>query len=65
MFEFPRNRPDAYTSMLASLPEYAYMYRQSPERPINLACDAPGLVNVHAMPAVFLFRHFVELLLTT
>lgn len=25
------------------------------------ACNAPGLLNVHAIPAVFLFRHFVEL----
>jgi hypothetical protein len=60
-FEFTRSRPDAYTWMQPSLTEYAYMYRESAERLIDLACDAPGLLNVHAMPAVFLFRHYVEL----
>lgn len=47
--------------MKPSLSEYAYMYRESAQRLIDLACDAPGLLNVHAMPAVFLFRHYVEL----
>lgn len=60
-FEFTRTRPDAYTWMQPSLSEYAYMYRESAERLMDLACNAPGLLNVHAMPAVFLFRHFVEL----
>jgi hypothetical protein len=60
-FKFTRTRPDAYTWMQPSLSEYAYMYRESAERLVDLACDAPGLLNVHAMPAVFLFRHYVEL----
>jgi hypothetical protein len=60
-FEFARTRPDAYTWMHPSLSEYAYMYRESAERLMDLACEAPGLLNVHAMPAVFLFRHYVEL----
>ena len=60
-FEFTRTRPDAYTWMQPSLSEYGFMYRESAERLIDLACDAPGLLNVHAMPAVFLFRHYVEL----
>ena len=60
-FEFERTRSDAYTWMRPSLSEYGYMYRHSSERLIDLACTAPGLLNVHAIPAVFLFRHFIEL----
>jgi hypothetical protein len=60
-FEFERTRPDAYSWMHHTLGEYAYMYRESAERLIELACDAPGLLNVHAIPAVYLFRHYVEL----
>lgn len=55
-FEFTRTRPDAYTWMQPSFSEYGFMYRASAERLIDLACDAPGLLNVHAIPAVFLFR---------
>lgn len=47
--------------MQPSLSEYGYMYRESAERLMDLACEAPGLLNVHALPAVFLFRHYVEL----
>lgn len=60
-FEFQRTRPDAYSWMHRSLGEYAFMYRDSAEKLIELACEAPGLLNVHAIPAVFLFRHAVEL----
>jgi hypothetical protein len=62
-FQFGRTRADAYTWISPSLHEYAYMYRESAERLMDLACDAPGLLNVHALPAVFLFRHYVELTL--
>lgn len=60
-FEFTRTRADAYTWMQPSLSEYGYMYRESAERLMDLACEAPGLLNLHALPAVFLFRHYVEL----
>lgn len=60
-FEFNRTRPEAYTWMRQSLDEYAYKYRESAELLMDRACDAPGLLNVHALPAVYLFRHFVEL----
>jgi hypothetical protein len=62
-FEFSRTRADAYTWINPSLHEYAHMYRESAERLMDLACDAPGLLNVHALPAVYLFRHYVELTL--
>ena len=60
-FEFARTRPDAYTWMDRSLSEYAHMYRESADLLMTKACDAPGLLNAHAIPAVYLFRHFVEL----
>lgn len=60
-FVFNRNRSDAYTWMRQSLHEYAYMYRESAELLMERACDAPGLLNVHAIPAVYMFRHYVEL----
>lgn len=60
-FDFRRTRPDAYTWMNPSLGEYAHMYLESALQLMGLACDAPGLLNVHAMPGVFLYRHFVEL----
>lgn len=60
-FEFARTRPDAYSWVQPSLGEYAFMYRDSAERLMELACDAPGLLNVHAIPAVYLFRHYLEL----
>lgn len=60
-FTFKRTRDDAYTWMRQSLHEYAYMYRESAEVLMEKACNAPGLLNVHAIPAVYLFRHFVEL----
>lgn len=61
-FDHTRTRPDAYTWMTGpTMGEYAYTYWESAEVLIDLACDAPGLLNVHAIPAVFLFRHFVEL----
>lgn len=37
------------------------MYLESALQLMALACDAPGLLNVHALPGVFLYRHFVEL----
>jgi len=61
-FDHARTRPDAYTWMSGpTMSEYAHTYWESAEVIIDLACDAPGLLNVHAIPAVFLFRHFVEL----
>lgn len=60
-FEFSRTRPDAYTWMNPSLAEYAHMYLESALQLMALACEAPGLLNVHALPGVFLYRHFVEL----
>jgi hypothetical protein len=60
-FKFERSRPDAYTWMHRSFHEYAYMYWRSAEALMQLASDAPGLLNRHAIPAVFLFRHYVEL----
>ncbi len=60
-FQFKRSRPDAYTWMRRSLDEYAYMYEQSADLLMEQASDAPGLLNVYAIPAVYLFRHFVEL----
>lgn len=47
--------------MRRSLSEYAHTYRESAEQLMELACNAPGLLNVYAVPAVFLFRHHVEL----
>jgi hypothetical protein len=37
------------------------MYEESADLLMAKASDAPGLLNVHAIPAVYLFRHFVEL----
>ena len=60
-FEFRKTRPDADSWMHRTVGEYALMYQDSAEKLMDLACDAPGILNVHALPAVFLFRHYVEL----
>jgi hypothetical protein len=37
------------------------MFLTCAEELMGRACEAPGLLNVHAIPAVHNFRHYVEL----